>query len=76
MTNLGAMSTRQRDNHFRYVSAMSTPIDALTPEQTARLTRRGLRLAQLTIAYNVAEGGVAVAAGLVARSRVPASAHR
>ena len=26
---------------FRYVSAMSAPIDALTPEQTERLTRRG-----------------------------------
>ena len=45
---------------------MSTPIDALTPEQTERLTRRGLRLAQFTIAYNVAEGVVAVTAGLVA----------
>lgn len=31
-----------------------------------RLTRRGLRLAQFTVAYNVVEGVVAVSAGLVA----------
>ena len=31
-----------------------------------RLTRRGLRLAQFTVAYNVVEGVVAVTAGLVA----------
>ncbi len=35
-------------------------------EQTIRLTRRGLRLAQFTIAYNVAEGVIAVTVGLVA----------
>ncbi len=64
MTNLGAMPTRHQQS--RYAAAMSTPIDALTPEQTERLTRRGLRLAQFTIAYNVAEGVVAVTAGLVA----------
>jgi divalent metal cation (Fe/Co/Zn/Cd) transporter len=45
---------------------MTTQPGALTPEQIERLTRRGLRLAQLTIAYNVAEGAVAVAAGLIA----------
>ena len=39
---------------------------AHTDEQTIRLTRRGLRLAQFTIAYNVAEGAIAVTAGLVA----------
>lgn len=33
---------------------------------TERLTRRGLRLAQLTVAYNVVEGTVAVTAGLLA----------
>ena len=32
----------------------------------ARFTRRGLRLAQFTVAYNVGEGIVAVAAGLTA----------
>lgn len=31
-----------------------------------RLTRRGLRLEQFTVAYNLAEGAIAVAAGLVA----------
>lgn len=31
-----------------------------------RLTRRGLRLEQFTVAYNLAEGVIAVAAGLVA----------
>ncbi len=34
--------------------------------QTERLTRRGLRLAQFTVAYNVIEGIVAVTAGLLA----------
>lgn len=34
--------------------------------ETERLTRRGLRLAQLTVAYNVVEGAVAVTAGLLA----------
>jgi divalent metal cation (Fe/Co/Zn/Cd) transporter len=37
-----------------------------TVEQTERLTRRGLRLAQFTVAYNVAEGLAAVTAGMVA----------
>lgn len=41
---------------------MSTP----SAEQTERLTRRGLRLAQFTVAYNVIEGVVAVTAGLLA----------
>lgn len=39
-----------------------TPADA----QITRLTRRALRLAQFTIAYNVVEGVIAVTAGLVA----------
>ena len=34
--------------------------------RTERLTRRGLRLAQFTVAYNVAEGAIAVTAGLAA----------
>lgn len=45
---------------------MSTPPTALTAQQTERLTRRGLRLAQFTVAYNVVEGVVAVTAGLLA----------
>ena len=38
----------------------------LTEAETERLTRRGLRLAQFTVAYNVVEGVVAVTAGLMA----------
>jgi divalent metal cation (Fe/Co/Zn/Cd) transporter len=38
----------------------------LTDAETERLTRRGLRLAQFTVAYNVVEGVVAVTAGLMA----------
>jgi divalent metal cation (Fe/Co/Zn/Cd) transporter len=38
----------------------------LTPAEVERLTRRGLRLAQLTVAYNVVEGAVAVTVGLMA----------
>lgn len=34
--------------------------------ETERLTRRGLRLAQFTVAYNLIEGAVAVTAGLLA----------
>lgn len=45
---------------------MSTPPAQLTAEQTERLTRRGLRLAQFTVAYNVVEGVVAITAGLLA----------
>lgn len=43
----------------------STPT-RLTTDQIERLTRRGLRLAQLTVAYNVVEGAVAITAGLLA----------
>ena len=39
---------------------------ALTAAETVRLTRRGLRLAQFTVVYNVAEGAVAITAGLAA----------
>lgn len=39
---------------------------APTEVETERLTRRGLRLAQVTVAYNVAEGAVAVTFGLMA----------
>lgn len=40
--------------------------DTLTAEQAEALTRRGLRLAELTVAYNVVEGVVAVTAGVMA----------
>lgn len=38
----------------------------LSEAETERLTRRGLRLAQFTVAYNVLEGGIAVTVGLMA----------
>ena len=38
----------------------------LSPDETEALTRRGLRLAQFTVAYNVVEGAVAITAGLLA----------
>lgn len=45
---------------------MTTPPAQLTLVQVERLTRRGLRLAQFTVAYNVIEGAVTVTAGLLA----------
>jgi hypothetical protein len=45
---------------------LATSASDLTAEQTERLTRRGLRLAQFTVAYNVVEGAVAITAGLLA----------
>lgn len=42
---------------------MTTPATS-TPQETQRLTRRGLRLAQVTVAYNVVEGVIAVTAGV------------
>lgn len=39
---------------------------ATDPATVERLTRRGLRLAQLTVGYNVVEGVVAIAAGVMA----------
>ena len=45
---------------------MSDPTTTLSPAETERLTRRGLRLAQFTVGYNVIEGIVAVTAGLMA----------
>ncbi len=45
---------------------MSTPDATLTAAETERLTRRGLRLAQFTVGYNVIEGAVAITAGLMA----------
>jgi len=41
-------------------------VTALAAEEVERLTRRGLRLAQFTVAYNVIEGAVAIAAGITA----------
>jgi divalent metal cation (Fe/Co/Zn/Cd) transporter len=38
----------------------------LTDTHVEGLTRRGLRLAQLTVAYNVVEGAVAITAGVLA----------
>lgn len=38
----------------------------LPPGEAERLTRRGLRLAQVTVAYNVVEGILAVTAGVAA----------
>ena len=38
----------------------------LTSAEVERLTRRGLRLAQFTVVYNLAEGAVAIAAGIAA----------
>ena len=43
-----------------------TTTPSLTDQEVDRLTRRGLRLAQFTVAYNVAEGAVAITAGLMA----------
>ncbi len=39
---------------------------ATTSNTDEQLTRRGLRLAQFTVAYNVAEGAIAITAGLLA----------
>jgi divalent metal cation (Fe/Co/Zn/Cd) transporter len=43
-----------------------TTATTLTNTEVERLTRRGLRLAQFTVAYNVIEGVVAVTAGILA----------
>lgn len=43
-----------------------TLVSTLTAQETERLTRRGLRLAQFTVAYNVVEGVIAIAAGITA----------
>lgn len=42
------------------------PTAAVEPADVETLTRRGLRLAQFTVAYNVVEGVVAITAGLLA----------
>lgn len=38
----------------------------LTDDAVRRLTRRGLRLARFTVAYNVAEDAIAITAGVLA----------
>lgn len=46
---------------------MSAPASTtLSPIVTEQLTRRGLRLAQFTVVYNVAEGAIAITVGLMA----------
>ena len=40
--------------------------ESLTDAETEGLTRRGLRLAQLTVVYNLVEGAVAITVGLMA----------
>lgn len=45
---------------------MTTTTPAASDAETQRLTRRGLRLAQFTVAYNLVEGAVAITAGLLA----------
>jgi divalent metal cation (Fe/Co/Zn/Cd) transporter len=45
---------------------MSETTTSLSLAETERLTRRGLRLAQFTVAYNVVEGAVAVIIGVLA----------
>lgn len=49
-------------DHRAQAAAQEVPSAA----ETERLTRRGLRLAQFTVAYNVIEGAVAITAGLLA----------
>lgn len=44
----------------------AVPGAALSDAERERLTRHGLRLAQFTVAYNVVEGVVAIAAGIAA----------
>ena len=45
---------------------MTVSAPGRTAADTVRLTRRGLRLAQFTVVYNVVEGAVAITAGLLA----------
>lgn len=45
---------------------MTATDSPLSGAEVERLTRRGLRLAQFTVVYNLAEGAVAIAAGIAA----------
>jgi len=49
-------------DHARQATTAETP----SATEIERLTRRGLRLAQFTVAYNVVEGAVAITAGILA----------
>lgn len=48
------------------MTSSSTPAASVSSADVERLTRRGLRLARFTVAYNVVEGAVAVTFGLLA----------
>ena len=45
---------------------MASTVPAVQDRDTERWTRRGLRLAQFTVAYNLVEGAVAITAGMMA----------
>lgn len=45
---------------------MSEQSTTLSPSETKRLTKRGLRLAQFTVVYNIAEGAIAITVGILA----------
>ena len=45
---------------------MSTRAPNLSEAEAERLTKRGLRLAQFTVTYNLAEGAIAITAGVLA----------
>jgi len=45
---------------------VTAPAATMSRAEVERLTWRGLRLAQLTVVYNVAEGAVAIVAGIAA----------
>lgn len=48
------------------MTTSGTPAASVSSADVERLTRRGLRLARFTVAYNVVEGAVAVTFGLLA----------
>lgn len=48
------------------MTSPGTPAASVSSAEVERLTRRGLRLARFTVAYNVVEGAVAVTFGLLA----------
>jgi divalent metal cation (Fe/Co/Zn/Cd) transporter len=52
--------------YVRVLEVTAPGAASLTEAETERLTLRGLRLTQFTVAYNLAEGAVAVTAGLLA----------
>lgn len=54
------------NEHTPAAGGPATPPAGADEAQVERLTRRGLRLAQFTVVYNVAEGAIAITAGLMA----------